>query len=178
MILKKSVQTVKGSGMANRGKLISVIAGTMAFLLAAAVVTVSFLAYNEIEKVSGERKHTYFVIMSAESLLSDLKDAETGQRGYLLTGDKAFLEPYYAVFGNIKKHLEELRRFTLIPEARKILDAMARPVDDKMTEISINIRLKQTNDMTAVISAISGGSGKRLMDIIRSEVNDFVAIED
>jgi CHASE3 domain sensor protein len=51
-------------------------------------------------------------------LLSALKDAETGQRGYLLTGDEAFLEPYVAVRDGVRSQLEELRQLTTSSAAR------------------------------------------------------------
>ena len=60
-------------------------------------VALSFWAFRQIRQAAEARRHTYVVISSADDLLSALKDAETGQRGYLLTGDEAFLEPYLAV---------------------------------------------------------------------------------
>ena len=51
---------------------------------------------------------TKYVISKTDNLLSDLKDAETGQRGYLLTGDKAFLDPYLTAKDEINGHLKEL----------------------------------------------------------------------
>src|SRR5947209_20224148 len=53
--------------------------------------------------------HTYEVLASLEELLSLMKDAETGQRGYLLTGDLSYLQPYtdakekvFQALGNVK----------------------------------------------------------------------------
>ena len=54
-------------------------------------------------------EHTWAVIGEIESTLSTLTDAETGQRGYLLTGIPSFLEPYQSAVGAIPPHLARLR---------------------------------------------------------------------
>ena len=66
-------------------KIIAALAG--AVLLVALAVAVAFWTFRQTEQAAEARRHTYVLINSAEDLLSALKDAETGQRGYLLTGD-------------------------------------------------------------------------------------------
>ena len=91
-------------------KIVASLAG--AALLVALVVVLSFWAFRQIETSTAARKHTYTLISRANALLSEMKDAETGQRGYSLTGDEAFLEPYLAVRNNLNGDLQELRRLT------------------------------------------------------------------
>jgi CHASE3 domain sensor protein len=62
--------------------------------IAALTVVFSFLTYRELQSVADTRRDTFESIIGASNLLSELKDAETGQRGFALTGDEAFLEPY------------------------------------------------------------------------------------
>jgi PAS domain S-box-containing protein len=95
------------------------------FLLAALTVS-SFWAFNQIKEAAETRKHTYEVIRLADTYLSALRNAETGQRGYSLTGDKAFPEPYLALRDGIRGQLEELRQRTLIRDARKHLDSVVQ----------------------------------------------------
>jgi PAS domain S-box-containing protein len=111
-------------------------------------------------------------------LLSALKDAETGQRGYLLTGDEAFLEPYVAVRDSVGGHLEELRQLDLSRAAHQHLDALAPLVDAKMVELSHVVELRRNQDMTAALAVVGGGAGKRLMDSIRVEIGAFIQIEE
>ncbi len=61
----------------------------------------------------------------ADDLLSKMRDAETGQRGYALTGDEAFLEPYLAVRDSVSGNLKELLRVTTIIAAQAHLDMLA-----------------------------------------------------
>jgi CHASE3 domain sensor protein len=95
----------------NKTKSLAVSLVGVTFLIAVAVAA-SFWAFNKFENVAEMRKHIYDVMNGAERLLSELKDAEVGQNGYLLTGDEAYLEPYLAVRYNISGHLKELRLLT------------------------------------------------------------------
>ena len=97
-------------------KFTALLAGVV--LLVALGVVALFLSFRQIKEAADARAHSYAVITSADALLSALKDAETGQRGYLLTGDEAFLEPYMAVRDGISGHLKELRQLTLSSDAQ------------------------------------------------------------
>jgi two-component system CheB/CheR fusion protein len=163
--------------MKNTRKIVASLAGVV-LLVAAAAVVVSFWAFSQMEKAAEARKHTYVVISRAGDLLSALRDAETGQRGYSLTGNEAFLEPYLAVRDSVRGQLEELRQLTLISAAHKHLDALAPLLDTKLAEMSHVIELRRNHDMTAVLAAVGSGQGKRLMDSIRAETRSFIQIEE
>ena len=149
-----------------------------AALLAAAVVMPSFSAFRQLKESAGARKHTYEVIQRADTLLSALKDAETGQRGYLLTGNERFLEPYVEVRDSLSGQLEELRRSTLISAAQQHLDALAPLMDKRLADLSHVIELRRNNDTVFVQTIVGSGEGKRLMDLIRAEMGGFIQIEE
>jgi CHASE3 domain sensor protein len=69
-----------------------------AALVVTLVVVPSFWAFRQSGEAAGARKHTYEAMHRADALLSALRYAESGQRGYLLTGDEAFLESYLATY--------------------------------------------------------------------------------
>ena len=156
-------------------RIVASLAG--AVLLVALVIAISFWAFKQIGEAAEARKHTNIVLNSADDFLSSLKDAETGQRGFLLTGDEAFLEPYLEVRDHIGGHLKELRQLTSISAAHQHLDAMAPLVDAKLVELSHTIELRRNHDMTAALETVRGGQGKKLMDSIRAEVSNFIKIE-
>jgi PAS domain S-box-containing protein len=164
--------------MKNTYKIAASRAG-VALLITVVVVTaaVSFRAFSQIEEAGAARKHTLVVINSADDLLSELKDAETGQLGYLLTGDEAFLEPYLAVRDSLGDHLEKLGQRTRISAARKYLDALAPLINAKLADLSQVIELRRTHGMTAALANVRGSSGKPLMDSIRAEIKSFSQIE-
>jgi CHASE3 domain sensor protein len=81
-------------------------------LLIAMGMAFTFWSYHQIEEASDHRRNSRDVIEAADGVLSDLKDAETSQRGYSLTGDEAYLQPYLVVRDGMKVHLTRLRQLT------------------------------------------------------------------
>ena len=155
-----------------------IVASLVGVALLIAMVVVPLWAFSQIKEAAEARKHTYLIINRAENLLSELRDAETGQRGYSLTGDEAFLEPYLAVRNSISGHLEELRQLTLSSAAHKHLDAMAPLIAVKLAEMQHVIELRRNHDMTVVLAVVGSGKGKQLMDSIRAEKNSFIQLEE
>ena len=149
-----------------------------AAILAAGVVGLSFWAFGQIKEAAGARKHASEVINRADDLMSALVDAETGQRGYLLTGNEAFLEPYLAVRDSIGSKQEKLRQSALSSAAHKHLDALVPLIDAKMVYLSRNIELRRSHNMTAALANVRGSQGKQLMDAIRVEIKSFIRIEE
>ena len=66
----------------------------------------------EYRQQSDAVQHTLEVKNSLAQLLSTLQDAETGQRGFLLTGDDAFLQPYVRGAAITRNHIAEVRNLT------------------------------------------------------------------
>lgn len=150
----------------------------VAALLTALVTTLAVWAFRQIETTAQARQHTLIVIDHAQDLLSELKDAEIGQRGYVLTDDKDFLEPYLAVSGLVNRHLQELRQLNLIPTAQQHLDALTPLIAAKIAELAVVIDLRQHHDLTGALALVSKGDGKRLMDTIRLEMRGFININE
>ncbi|MDP1634362.1 MAG: CHASE3 domain-containing protein, partial [Gallionellaceae bacterium] len=157
-------------------KTVAALAATL--LLVVLGVSISFWTFRQIEQAAEVRKHTRIVINSADDLLSALRDAETGQRGYALTGNEAYLEPYLAVRDSIKADLEKMRQITGISAAHKHLDSLTPLVDAKLKEMAYVIELRRNHDMTGVLAKVNDGEGKRLMDSIRAEITSFDRIEE
>jgi PAS domain S-box-containing protein len=149
----------------------------MALLLSLGV-GVAFWSFQQLEDAAAMRKHTHVVLASADDLLSALTDAETGERGYLLTGDEAFLAPYLAVRDGLRGQLDALRQLTSLRAADPHLDALAPLIDAKLAEMTHLIDLRRKRDMAVVLAAVSAGQGKRLMDAIRTEMNSIILLED
>src|SRR5437899_1901740 len=87
------------------------LAGALLLLVAIAIVSV-----RHIDTLidSGQRVNlTHAVIGEIEQVLADLQDAETSQRGFLITGDERFLEPYDAALANLPDRIRALRASTL-----------------------------------------------------------------
>ena len=151
---------------------------TAAGLMVAMASLGALWTFDQLRKDASARKRTFIVIDSANKLMSALIYAETSQRGYLLTGDKVFLEPYMSACGSVGGRMEELRTPALSDEAHKHLNAVFPLIDAKMAEMADIIRLRQKNNTAAALALLTSGRGKRSMDAIRSEVNAFLRLAE
>lgn len=102
--------------MLNRWKISTQIAA--GFTLGLAVFTmIGIISYQGTEQLiltARKEKHTYQVLGELEEILSLIKDAETGQRGYLLTSENGYLDPYNQARTAIGARIEALRRLSTL----------------------------------------------------------------
>ncbi|OZC04495.1 CHASE3 domain-containing protein [Rubricoccus marinus] len=104
-------------------------------------------------------------------LLQTLLDAETGQRGYLLTGDRSYLEPY----GTAEARLESLfARLTDLVSWNELqvdrLPRLKQTIDAKMTELDQTIRLYDEQGQAAALGVVRSGAGERTMESLREQI--------
>jgi methyl-accepting chemotaxis protein len=122
--------------------------------------------------------HTHRVVESLGTLVCLMTDAETGQRGYLLTGRDTYLEPYQRAISNIQKELGELRGLTADnPLQQSHLDQMNQLVNQKLSELQQTIDLRKTKGIDAALELVNGDKGKLVMDDIRKLITDMKAEE-
>ncbi len=156
-------------------KLALLIALTVLMVALGAVV--SFQSLREVTQVDMARTHTGQVLTRTNEFLSELKDAETGQRGYVLTGDESYLVPYAATTKNLAVHQQELHLLIRIDAARQHLIALNPLVAAKMAELAQVIQQRRNHLLKNALAAISTGQGKILMEQIRVHVASIMEIE-
>jgi PAS domain S-box-containing protein len=149
-----------------------------AALLVALVLVPSVRTFHQIDDAARLRSHTRAVLATSSDLLAALLNTETSQRGFLLSDDKAFLEPYLSERAAILRDRALLHEITLLPAAREHLDAMSPLIDLKLAEIEQTINLQATGQSAAARKRFQGGEGERLMGLIRSELKGLDAIEE
>jgi len=150
----------------------------LGFLFAAtAIVALLVVANFNISRLSAAsdlKTHTYEVLNALGDTLSLLKDAETGQRGYLLTGQEVYLEPYNASLGLIEKDLRLLRELTKNnPQQQRRLDALQPLVASRLALIADTIEVRRERGEQAAVAMMIAKHGKKLMDGIRAEVAEM-----
>ncbi len=147
-------------------------------LLVALMALWSFSAVRQSEDSAAWQKHTLMVMDMADSFLSGLKDAETAQRGYLLTGDETYLEPYLTAHDRVAPRLAELRRFTQDnPAQQHRLDVLAPLIEKRLALLTQTIALRRDHHTGDALKILRSGRGKQLMDGIRVEMRDFNKME-
>ncbi len=122
--------------------------------------------------------HTHEVLEDLARVISLLKDAETGQRGYLLTGRDAYLEPYEASLGAIPRTLDELRTLTSdnLSHQTRLAQASAL-VDTKLAELKRTIDLRRIQGLDAALQVVLTNEGKKAMDDLRDVVAGMDQVE-
>lgn len=110
--------------------------------------------------------HTLEVKESLATLLDSLKDAEAGQRGFLLTGDEAFLEPVDAAVRDEPLLVEAVRkRVSDNPVQLRRLDALAPLLSQRLAAIRDSIRLARRNERDRVAEIVSTRSAPAMAEI-------------
>jgi signal transduction histidine kinase/CheY-like chemotaxis protein/CHASE3 domain sensor protein len=148
--------------------------GTIAGLAVAAVTVVAFglVSYESLRESSltAERlARTQDAIERLQNLFLDLKDAETGQRGYLLTGKDSYLDPFLAARSALPRDLDALR--VLVDEnavQRSRLEALGPIARTKFDELQQTIDLRRKGDLDGALAIIATDRGKNDMDRIRA----------
>jgi signal transduction histidine kinase len=109
-----------------------------------------------------------------EALFSTLKDAETGQRGYLLTGDEGYLQPYQAARARLPGVLAGIDEGPL-EQPSAALARLRTLSDAKMAELAQTIALRRSGDEAAALAVVQSSRGKVIMDEIRATADTLTA---
>ena len=105
---------------------------------------------------------------SVTDILSLLKDAETSQRGYVLTGDTAYLAPYHDAIAGLRADVAALRRLAVDgPGDRARVQALEPLVGRRLAEIDTTIALRRSGGFESSVKIIRTNAGKRSMDSVR-----------
>jgi CheY-like chemotaxis protein/signal transduction histidine kinase len=147
----------------------------------AAIVTVLLIAFFGYRSLNNEAAsdanttHTLAVMQRVDGLLSSVKDAETGQRGYLLTDRETYLEPYNNARADIPGELQELRRLTANnPRQQELLSQVQRFTEQKLSELQESIVLKRSGNAQGALALLLTDRGRLTMDRIRDLVDQFL----
>jgi signal transduction histidine kinase len=123
--------------------------------------------------------HSYLVARASDEVTADLLNAETGQRGFLLTGRESYLEPFTVATPTIAGVLADLRALLADnPPQQERLTRLEALSDEKLVELRRTIELRRANGLNAAIAAINDDRGKRAMDEIRAVLADMGAAEE
>jgi signal transduction histidine kinase len=155
---------------------VGLLTGAIALLLIVNVGVFVMLQRTSDYNHSVERGHR--IRLAATEVMTLSVDAETGQRGFLLTGRAEYLEPYTSAVSRMPEHLDELARLTagdpdLSPRAGRIRELSQQRLDI----IDRTIALGRMGRGDEAIQLIREGSGKVLMDQMRAETSAINEIE-
>jgi methyl-accepting chemotaxis protein len=140
----------------------------LSVLILLVVGAVAYRSTDVLIENNASVAHTHLVLEDVARLLSLMKDAETGQRGFVITGDEAFLEPYNDALVPVPRTLASLRSLTAdnLHQQRR-LDEAEPLIAAKLAELKRTIEMRRTVGFEATEKVVAGGEGKRSMDDLR-----------
>ncbi len=135
-----------------------------------AMAAVSYPALEQLRRDTGWVEHTHQVIATLRLLISSATDAETGERGYIITDKEEFLEPYHSGLQGVNHALSEVRRLTKDnPEQQRRLDVLEPIVAERLAILKEGIE-RRDQAFSSAQAFVSSGPGKQLHDRIRQAV--------
>lgn len=146
------------------------LAFAAAFLLVGTIVALSYHITQRFVAASVAAVTTSHFILTLEQTQSAMRDAETGQRGFLVSGDASYLKPYYAARRDAASRQRELLSLSARDDSALVgtLAAIRRLTEAKFAELEETIRLYRTEGAEAARRVVLSGRGKALMDTLRT----------
>lgn len=152
-----------------------------AVLVPLLLTVAGFALINEFRSnrtVRAEIDRSYETRSQIQSVFSLLQDAESGQRGYVITGDDRYLEPYYNATRQLDQQLRILQRlFETQPEQAADFARLSDLADRKLAGMQLAIDARESGGLEAGMAMVSSGRGRRIMDEVRVVVARMTAAE-
>lgn len=141
----------------------------LALLAVGLLVGINEVGYMRSHDAVGELARSHATRASLDRLLQNTLNAETGLRGYLLTGDERYLQPYEQAVSTINSNLDELRlTYQQFPEDLGDFAQLSQQISRKMSELDLSLSLRRQNNDDAWKFVLSTDVGKENMDAIRA----------
>ncbi|MFL9913658.1 diguanylate cyclase domain-containing protein [Paraburkholderia sp. RL17-337-BIB-A] len=161
------------SAKADRNRFIALYAAIALGLLVAAGM---FIYEARVIVDDGLRDEEAFAVLGAANrVLHNLEDAETGQRGYLLTGDESYLLPYRQGVQDLDDTVLHLQQ--VVSNDEKSLELVRRiehAKTAKVTELARSVELARSGNRAAAIALVQTSEGKRYMDGLRRDLGQLL----
>ena len=143
-------------------------------LLLSLNTAVSLLGSYRLTQLRERVEHIHAELLGIERLYSTAVDAETGQRGYLLTGEERYLEPYRQALSRVGQEREQLHSLLADdPAQQPRLQQMNQDIAGILVELHDTIELRKTKGFEAAVAVVTADRGKRLMDQVRAVLTEM-----
>jgi len=138
----------------------------------------SYMGLIKLTETAYKVIHTYSVIVALEDLCINMLDAQRGERGFILTGQERYLEPYNAAIKKVNQHLMEVRRLIQERPAQEIiqqkrLDSLESLVAEEFADLKKVIELRRNKGFDAASKVVMSGEIKKVMDEIRKIITEI-----
>lgn len=152
---------------------------SLSILIVVLIALFCFLDWRAFQTASKEADETRQILHGARAVLSSLKDAETGQRGYLLTGDKKYLTPYKAALAVLPRQLGEI--WTVAVASGRQVQRIARLQAltlEKLEEVKRTVALRDQEGPESALALVLTDQGQITMNNLRNIGDELEKSED
>lgn len=161
--------------MSLRLKLTAALGVALVILL---VGVASLYALRESASAAAAVQHSELVRVQLEYALTTLVNAETGQRGYLLTQDSNYLRPYVSARTDVEHELASIRALTADdPVQQRRIDSLSLIADAKLVTMNETVVLTQSGQRDSALKIVMTGRGAQLTDQARRLIGEMTAME-
>ena len=151
--------------------LLAALLGILLFLFNIYLSVTNALTVMELR---GGVEHTHKVLAGLQRFLATAQAAETGQRGFLLTGLSEYLEPYHQALTELHREVDRIAELTNnVPSQQQRVNEIRALLKEKMAELAETIRLRKERGFETARRAVMTKRGKQLMDGLRTAVGDM-----
>ena len=153
------------------------MAAIIFFFVASTVV--SYRNIHAISEESAQVARTHDTITALHELMSLMKDAETGQRGYVITGDEKYLQPYASALPRIEETQLRIDRLLNADQREQLPKTVLirKHIDAKLAELQETIELRRTKGFEAAHAMVATDRGKEEMDFARTLAGEIEKFE-
>ena len=138
---------------------------------------ISYKHSNSLKTSTVLLTHSYKIQIQLEQLLSYLKDAETGQRGYIITHDSIFLTPYKDGRDKVNKSFIALKNLTATQPAQQAnIEILRNLIDLRFNRLSNSLNLVSGSEKNELLGE-NMLIGKEIMDAIRLQIDKMIDLE-
>ena len=151
----------------------------MALLAAMVLVGINEVGHMRSQDAVEQLAQGLTTRSDVNKLLQSMLDAETGQRGYLLTGNETYLEPYDKAVATVQTNLDSLRmQFMGAPADMQEFALLSRQISRKLAEMELSLRLRRQGNEDAWKFILNTDVGKEHMEAIRQHAQELIARSD
>jgi signal transduction histidine kinase len=140
----------------------------LAIVAAAILISVNEASFQASSEATTKIQEAEIARQSVGKLMSTMLDAETGTRGFLLTGDDKYLQPYESALAQLGENLGQLRQVLANqPEELAEFELMAMHINRKQSELDLSVQMRKIGNDDAWKFILTTDVGKQHMDAIR-----------
>ncbi len=147
-------------------------------IISAIVGGVTWERFSAAREARDWSRHSYRVLTAVKDLNLAVRSAETGQRGFLLTGDESYLAPYDAALGQVSLLEGELEKLTEDnPSEQDKLRDVGPAIQHKLEELAQTVQLRRAGDSDAALRLVRSNTGRDLMRQIETALSTITIDE-